>query len=340
MENLNVENPTWKTSTWKTDVENRCGKPMWKIDVENRCGKTTWKTDVENRRGKPECDDPSGFIPKKKKSVPSKPEMSTETQASGSEKIKPKGEKGADGRRNDGGKNVKPPGSDHQRRNNQFTAFPKRHGPSHVGLGHAPPSVGVYSNMSVKQFLYGSSVNDEDGNVVLSARRTGNLYTTVFRSIPQTHTQFEALSQSVDAICLLTKASKEDSWLWHRTLCQQNFKDMNKLVSKRLVSGLPETRLSKDTLCSVCEQGKMKRSSHPLKMETNCKNPLDMIHMDLCGPMRVESLARKNYMLVLIDEFSRFTWFEFLRAKFDTTDRIIAFIKRIQILLGHKVNSQ
>ncbi|KAJ9556623.1 LOW QUALITY PROTEIN: hypothetical protein OSB04_011237 [Centaurea solstitialis] len=189
----------------------------------------------------------------------------------------------------------------------------------------------------VKQFQYGSDVNDEDNNVVLSGRRNGNLYSTVFHSIPQTHPQFEALSNPRNAICLLAKASKEDSWLWHRRLCHQNFKDMNKLVSKRLVKGLPETRLSKDTLCPACEQGKMKRSSHPPKMDSNSKNPLDMIHMDLCGPTRTESLARKKYMLVLVDELSRFTWLEFLRAKSDAADRIIAFIKRIQVLLGRRV---
>ncbi|KAJ9552621.1 hypothetical protein OSB04_016666 [Centaurea solstitialis] len=182
-----------------------------------------------------------------------------------------------------------------------------------------------------------SNVNDEDNNVILSARRNGNLYSTVFRSIPQTHPQFEAISDPRNAICLLAKASKEDSWLWHRRLCHQNFKDMNKLVSKNLVKGLPETRLSKDTLCPACEQGKMTRSSHPPRMDTNSKSPLDMIHMDLCGPTRTESLARKKYMLVLVDEFSRFTWLEFLRAKSDAADRIIAFIKRIQVLLGRQV---
>ncbi|KAJ9556204.1 LOW QUALITY PROTEIN: hypothetical protein OSB04_010818 [Centaurea solstitialis] len=189
----------------------------------------------------------------------------------------------------------------------------------------------------VKQFQYGSDVNDEDNNVILSARRNGNLYSTVFRSIPQTQPQFEAISDPRNAICPLAKASKEDSWLWHRRLCHQNFKDMNKLVSKNLVKGLPETRLSKDTLCPACEQGKMTRSSHPPRMDTNSKSPLDMIHMDLCGPTRTESLAQKKYMLVLVDEFSRFTWLEFLRPKSDAADRIIAFIKRIQVLLGRRV---
>ncbi|KAJ9542863.1 hypothetical protein OSB04_029369 [Centaurea solstitialis] len=341
----------------------------------------------------------------------------------------------ADARRKDGGQNVKPPRKDHHGRNNSFSTFPKKHSPSRAGLGYAPPSVGMNSNMSVncnrnlndafntfrndmcfmfdnflrygvsnsfnapqsnvksrkrrgrkrgkaksyssmvgygkitdgryiikdvryveglgynmfsssqfcdngywvKQFQYGSDVNDEDNNVILSARRNGNLYSTVFRSIPQTHPQFEAISDPRNAICLLAKASKEDSWLWHRRLCHQNFKDMNKLVSKNLVKGLPETRLSKDTLCPACEQGEMTRSSHPPRMDTNSKSPLDMIHMDLCGPTRTESLARKKYMLVLVDEFSRFTWLEFLRAKSDAADRIIAFIKRIQVLLGRRL---
>ncbi|KAJ9564618.1 hypothetical protein OSB04_000584 [Centaurea solstitialis] len=158
----------------------------------------------------------------------------------------------------------------------------------------------------VKTFILGSNIEDEDGNVILRARRNGHLYTTMFYAVPQ---QLETV----------------------------NFRDMNKLVSKHLVNGLPETRLSKDTLCSACEKGKMKKSSHPPRMETNCHHPLDMLHMDLCGPMRVESLARKKYMLVLVDEYSRYTWLEFLRAKSDAADLIIAFIKRIQVLLGRQV---
>ncbi|KAJ9541082.1 hypothetical protein OSB04_027588 [Centaurea solstitialis] len=179
----------------------------------------------------------------------------------------------------------------------------------------------------VKTFILGSNIEDEDGNVILRARRNGHLYTTMFYAVPQ----------QLETVVLLAKATKEESWLWHQRLSHQNFRDMNKLVSKHLVNGLPETRLSKDTLCSACEKGKMKKSSHPPRMETNCHHPLDMLHMDLCGPMRVESLARKKYMLVLVDEYSRYTWLEFLRAKSDAADLIIVFIKRIQVLLGRQV---
>ncbi|KAJ9544368.1 hypothetical protein OSB04_024075 [Centaurea solstitialis] len=150
----------------------------------------------------------------------------------------------------------------------------------------------------VKTFILGSNVEDEDGNVILRARRNGHLYTTMFY----------AVLQQLETVVLLAKATKEESWLWHQRLSHQNFRDMNKLVSKHLVNGLPETRLSKDTLCSACEKGKMKKSSHPPKMETNCHHPLDMLHMD-----------------------------ESRKAKSDAAEVIIAFIKRIQVLLGRQV---
>ncbi|KAJ9544974.1 hypothetical protein OSB04_024681 [Centaurea solstitialis] len=181
----------------------------------------------------------------------------------------------------------------------------------------------------VKQFILGSNGEDgdEDGNVVLRTRKNGHLYTMMFYAVPQ----------QVEAVVMLAEATKEESGLWHQRVSHQNFRYRNKLVSKHLAKGLSETRQSKDNLCSACEKGKMKRSSHPLKMETNCHNPLDMLHMDLCEPMRVESLARKKYMLVLVDEYSQYTWLEFLRAKSDAIDLIIAFIKRIQVLLGRQV---
>ncbi|KAJ9536571.1 hypothetical protein OSB04_un000270 [Centaurea solstitialis] len=53
---------------------------------------------------------------------------------------------------------------------------------------------------------------------------------------------FYAVLQQLETVVLLAKATKEESWLWHQRLSHQNFRDMNKLVSKHLVNGLPETR--------------------------------------------------------------------------------------------------
>ncbi|KAI3672777.1 hypothetical protein L6452_38877 [Arctium lappa] len=94
-------------------------------------------------------------------------------------------------------------------------------------------------------------------------------------------------------------------------------------VKLNLVKGLPSLKFNKDHLCSACEMGKMKRSSHKTKSENNCPRPLHMLHVDLCGPISEQSLEGKKYILVLIDEFSRFTWIEFIRAKYEVPDILI-----------------
>ncbi|KAJ9540465.1 hypothetical protein OSB04_026971 [Centaurea solstitialis] len=182
------------------------------------------------------------------------------------------------------------------------------------------------SGYLVTTFLLGCYVKDEDGRVIIRGREWHGLYAIDFQAL-----------QCKEKICLLSKASKEDSWLWHHRLSHQNFKDMHKLVSKELLVGMPELRLGKDALCPACAHGKMKRSSHTAKVDTSCRHPLDMIHMDLCGPMRVQSINGKKYILVLIDEYSRYTWVEFLRAKSEAVSKIIVFIKRVQRFLNRKI---
>nr|GFC03129.1 retrovirus-related Pol polyprotein from transposon TNT 1-94 [Tanacetum cinerariifolium] len=60
---------------------------------------------------------------------------------------------------------------------------------------------------------------------------------------------------------------------------------------------------------------------------------LYLLHMDLCGPMRVESVTGKKYILVIMDDYSRFTWVKFLRSKDETPNFIIKFLKMIQVRL-------
>nr|GFB23201.1 hypothetical protein [Tanacetum cinerariifolium] len=60
---------------------------------------------------------------------------------------------------------------------------------------------------------------------------------------------------------------------------------------------------------------------------------LYLLHMDLCGPMRVESVNGKKYILAIVDDYSRFTWVKFLRSKDEALDFIIKFLKMIQVQL-------
>nr|GFB62248.1 ribonuclease H-like domain-containing protein [Tanacetum cinerariifolium] len=109
-------------------------------------------------------------------------------------------------------------------------------------------------------------------------------------------------------ICLLSKASKTKSWLWHRRLLHLNFGAINYLARQGLVRGLPKLKFEKDHLCSACAMGKSTKKTHKPKSKDTNQEKLYLLHMDLCSPMRVESVNRKKYILVIMDDYSRFTW--------------------------------
>ncbi|GKA58791.1 retrovirus-related pol polyprotein from transposon TNT 1-94 [Tanacetum coccineum] len=100
-----------------------------------------------------------------------------------------------------------------------------------------------------------------------------------------------------------------------------------------LVRGLPKLKFEKDHLCSTCAMGKRKKKPHKPKSEDTNQEKLYLLHMDLCGPMRVASVNGKKYILVIIDDYSRFTWVKCLRSKDEAPDFIIKFLKMIQVLL-------
>nr|GFB60268.1 retrovirus-related Pol polyprotein from transposon TNT 1-94 [Tanacetum cinerariifolium] len=134
-------------------------------------------------------------------------------------------------------------------------------------------------------------------------------------------------------ISLLSKASKTKSWLWHRRLSHLYFGAINHLARQGLVRGLPKLKFEKDHLCSACAMGKSTRKAHKPKFEDTNQEKLYLLYMDLCGPMHVESVNEKKYILVIVDDYSRFTWVKFLRSKDETPDFIIKFLKMIQVRL-------
>ncbi|GJW89013.1 retrovirus-related pol polyprotein from transposon TNT 1-94 [Tanacetum coccineum] len=138
-------------------------------------------------------------------------------------------------------------------------------------------------------------------------------------------------------ICLLSKASKNKSWLWHRRLNHLNFSTINELARKNLVRGLPRLKYEKDHLCSACQLGKSKKHNHPSNSKNTNVEVLHTLHMDLCGPMRVLSINGKKYILVIVDDYSRFTWAKFLRTKDETPEFVIKFLTQIQTGLNKTV---
>nr|GEV04372.1 retrovirus-related Pol polyprotein from transposon TNT 1-94 [Tanacetum cinerariifolium] len=76
-------------------------------------------------------------------------------------------------------------------------------------------------------------------------------------------------------------------------------------------------------LCPSCEQGKSKRASHLPKPVPNSRQSLHLLHMDLCGPMRIASINGKRYVLVIVDDYSRYTWVQFLRSKNEALETLV-----------------
>ncbi|GKE71046.1 retrovirus-related pol polyprotein from transposon TNT 1-94, partial [Tanacetum coccineum] len=132
-------------------------------------------------------------------------------------------------------------------------------------------------------------------------------------------------------ICLLSKASKNKSWLWHPRLNHLNFGTINDLARKDLVRGLPRLKFEKDHLCSACQLGKSKKHTHKPKTKNTNMEVLNTLHMDLCGPMRVQTINGKKYILVIVDDYSRFTW--------ETSEVVIKFLKQIQVGLNKTVRN-
>ncbi|GJZ70371.1 putative ribonuclease H-like domain-containing protein [Tanacetum coccineum] len=196
------------------------------------------------------------------------------------------------------------------------------------GLGHNLFSVGQFcdSDLEVAFRKHSCYVRDTDGVELLKGSRGSNLYTI----------SVEDMMKS-SPICLLSKASKNKSWLWHRRLNHLNFGTINDLARKDLVRGLPRLKFEKDHLCSACQLGKSKKHTHKPKTENTNLEVLNTLHMDLCGPMRVQTINGKKYILVIVDDYSRFTWVKFLRSKDETPAAVIKFLKQIQVSLNKTV---
>nr|GEX09946.1 hypothetical protein [Tanacetum cinerariifolium] len=162
------------------------------------------------------------------------------------------------------------------------------------GLGHNLFSVGQFydSDLEVAFRQHTCFIRILDGVDRLTGSRGNNLYTLSLQDM-----------MASSPICLLSKASKTKSWLWHRRLSHLNF---------------------------ACAMGKSKKKSHKPKSKDTNQEKLYLLHMDLYGPMRVESVNEKKYILVIVDDYSRFTWVKFLRSKDEAPDFIIKFLKMIQ----------
>nr|GEW40806.1 retrovirus-related Pol polyprotein from transposon TNT 1-94 [Tanacetum cinerariifolium] len=170
------------------------------------------------------------------------------------------------------------------------------------GLGHNLFSIRQFCdlNLEVAFRQHTCFIRNLKGVDILTGSRGNNLYTLSLGDM-----------MASSPICLLSKASKTKSWLWHRRLSHINFGTINHLARHGLIRGLPKLKFKKDHMCSAYAMGKSKKKPYKPKSEDTNQEKLYLLHIDLCGPMRVKCL----------------------RSKDEAPDFIIKFLKMIQVRL-------
>jgi len=131
-------------------------------------------------------------------------------------------------------------------------------------------------------------VNKNDNSVIFKGKRIDNVYIINFSKLVYHK-----------AVCLLSVNDKK--WVWHIRLGHANWRLIFKLSKLQLVRGLPNIDYYLDALCGACQKGKIVKASFKTKDIVSTSKPLELLHIDLFGPVNTVSL----YGLVIVDDYSR-----------------------------------
>ncbi|GJS70450.1 retrovirus-related pol polyprotein from transposon TNT 1-94 [Tanacetum coccineum] len=164
----------------------------------------------------------------------------------------------------------------------------------------------------------------KDEKVIGKGIRKGGIYVMKLGNKPE------------DKICLATL--DENSTLWHRRLGHANMQLIQSLASKELVRNLPKLKYDRH-FCDACKIGKQAHASHKAKNIVSTTRCLELLHMDLFGPSAIRSYGGNRYTLVIVDDYSRFTWTRFLANKTEAFEKFEIFSKMIQNKLGCSIVS-
>jgi transposase InsO family protein len=126
-------------------------------------------------------------------------------------------------------------------------------------------------------------------------------------------------------------------WLWHRRLAHVGKKNLHKLLKGEHILVLTNVHFEKDRICSACQAGKQVRVHHQHKNIMTTERPLELLHMDLFGPIAYISIDRSMYCLVVVDDYSQFTLVFFLQEKSQTQETLKRFLRWAQNEFGLRI---
>ena len=118
-------------------------------------------------------------------------------------------------------------------------------------------------------------------------------------------------------------------WLWHHRLAHVGMKNLHKLLKGEHVLGLTDVCFEKDKPCAACQAWKPMETTHPSQNVMTTSRPLELLLMDLFRHVAYLSIGGSKYDLVIVDDYSRFTWVFFLQDKPETQESHKRFLRQI-----------
>ena len=124
-------------------------------------------------------------------------------------------------------------------------------------------------------------------------------------------------------------AQVEESWLWHKILCDVNFDNLVKIRKHKRVRGIPSMEKPNMGLCKNCQSGKTGKTSFKSK-KYHSKEVLELVHIDLCGPIGIESYNGDKFFILFVDDYSRMMTIMYLKEKFKKNQKFKWYLERVE----------
>ena len=129
-------------------------------------------------------------------------------------------------------------------------------------------------------------------------------------------------------MCNSIRLLNED--LWHQKMGHASYKHLSIVSKHELVLGIPKLSRLSNVVCGPCQLGKQTKAKYLGTQISATSRPLELLHLDFMGPTRIESLGGKRYIMVVVDDFTRYTWVILLRSKSDAPEHNEALCTRFQ----------
>ena len=131
--------------------------------------------------------------------------------------------------------------------------------------------------------------------------------------------------------------SKEDNW--HRRYGHLGVKNLQTLAKNELVRGFDYNPSKEISFCQACVEGKLHKSSFPTTGGKRAKEPLGLVHSDVCGKISTPSLSGGLYFLTFIDDATRYVWMYVLKSKDQVFEKFLEWKAQVENSSGQKLKT-